>query len=124
MILSNKERVLINSTKVVIMKVSNLINERGNRVTNQFVIEKENSIAFQSYDSMVCEIRPASMDFEKVVVFGKNWDYSRTTMRHLNNFLKQNNLDFLAGAKNIREALERGYARRNESIAVWLDETL
>lgn len=106
------------------MKISNLVNERGNRVANQFVIENENSIAFQSYNSMVCEIRPASMGFEKVVVFGKDWSYSRTTMKHLNNFLKQNNLEFLAGAKNIREALKRGYARYNESIAVWLDDTL
>lgn len=106
------------------MKISNLVNERGNRVANQFVIENENSIAFQSYNSMVCEIRPASMGFEKVVVFGEDWSYSRTTMKHLNNFLKQNNLEFLAGAKNIREALERGYARYNESIAVWLDDTL
>lgn len=106
------------------MKISNLVNERGNRVANQFVIENENSIAFQSYNSMVCEIRPASMGFEKVVVFGKDWDYSRTTTKHLGNFLKQNNLEFLAGAKNIREALERGYARRNEEVAVWLDKTL
>lgn len=106
------------------MKISNLVNERGNRVANQFVIENENSIAFQSYDSIVCEIRPASMGFEKVVVLGKDWDYSRTTTKHLGNFLKQNNLEYLAGTKNIREALERGYARHNESVAVWLDETL
>lgn len=106
------------------MKISNLVNERGNRVSNQFIIENENSIAFQSYNSMVCEVRTASMGFEKVVVFGKDWDYSRTTMKHLNNFLKQNNLEFLAGAKNIREALERGYARHNEAVAVWLDKTL
>lgn len=108
------------------MKISNLVNERGNRVANQFVIENEenNTVAFQSYNSMVCEVRPASIGFEKVVVFGKDWDYSRTTIKHLGNFLKQNNLEYLAGAKNIREALERGYARYNESIAVWLDETL
>lgn len=106
------------------MKISNLVNERGNRVDNQFVIENDNIVAFQSYDSMVCEIRPASMGFEKVVVFGKDWDYSRTTTKNLGSFLKQNNLEFLVGAKNIREALDRGYARYNESIAVWLDETL
>lgn len=106
------------------MKISNLVNERGNRVANQFVIENDNILAFQSYNSMVCEIRPASMGFEKVVVLGGDWDYSRTTMKHLNNFLRQNNLEFLAGAKNIREALERGYARHNEAVAVWLDKTL
>lgn len=105
-------------------KVSNLINERGNKVVNQFVIENNNIVSFQSYDSIVCEIRPASMGFEKVVVFGKDWDYSRTTMKHLNNFLRQNNLEFLAGTKNIREALERGYTRHNEAVAVWLDKTL
>ena len=106
------------------MKISNLVNERGNRVVNQFEIVNGNTVAFQSYNSIVCEIRPASMGFEKVVVLGKNWDFSRTTTKHLGNFLKQNNLEFLAGAKNIREALERGYARHNESVAVWLDETL
>ena len=106
------------------MKIENLVNEKGNRVTNQFVIKNGSTVAFQSYDSMVCEIRPASMGFEKVVVLGKNWDYSKTTMKHLGNFLKQNNLEYLAGAKNIREALERGYARHNESVAVWLDKTL
>ena len=106
------------------MKIENLVNEKGNRVVNQFIIRNGNIVAFQSYDSMVCEIRPASMGFEKVVVFGEDWDYSRTTTKHLSNFLKQNNLEFLAGAKNIREALERGYSRYNESIAVWLDKTL
>ena len=106
------------------MKIDNLVNEKGNRVANQFIIKNGNIVAFQSYDSMVCEIRPASMGFEKVVVLGKDWDYSRTTTKHLGNFLRQNNLEFLAGAKNIREALERGYARHNEAVAVWLDETL
>ena len=106
------------------MKIENLVNEKGNRVANQFVIVNGSTVAFQSYDSMVCEIRPASMGFEKVVVLGKDWDYSRTTMKHLGNFLKQNNLEYLAGAKNIREALERGYARYNQEIAVWLDKTL
>ena len=106
------------------MKISNLINEKGNRVANQFVIENGSIIAFQSYNSIVCEIRPATMGFEKVVVLGKDWDYSKTTMKHLNGFLRQNNLEFLAGAKNIREALERGYARHNEAVAVWLDKTL
>lgn len=104
MILSNKEGATNKKVaKVVTMKIENLVNEKGN---------------------MVCEIRPASMGFEKVVVLGKDWDYSRTTTKHLGNFLKQNNLEYLAGAKNIREALERGYARHNESIAVWLDDTL
>ena len=106
------------------MNISNLINERGNKATNQFVIKNGNIVAFQSYDSVVCEIRPAGMGFEKVVVLGKDWNYSRTTTKHLGNFLKQNNLEYLAGAKNIREALERGYARYNQAIAVWLDETL
>lgn len=108
------------------ISVSNLINEKGNVTKNQFIIKNNdtNTVIFQSYNSMVCEIRPSSMGFGKEVVFGEDWSYSRTTMKHLNNFLRQNNLEFLAGAKNIREALERGYAKYNESIAVWLDETL
>lgn len=108
------------------ISVSNLINEKGNVTKNQFIIKNNdtNTVIFQSYDSIVCEIRPASMGFEKVVVLGKDWDYSRTTTKHLGNFLKQNNLECLAGTKNIKEALERGYARHNEAVAVWLDKTL
>lgn len=104
--------------------VTNLINENGRAVANQFVINEKDTIAFQSYASRVCEIRKGGMGYEKVVVLGKDWDYSKTTMKHLCGFLRQNGLGIMASAKDIREAITRGHARYDEAIAVWVDATM
>lgn len=105
--------------------ISNLINDRGNAVRNQFVIIDGNTIAFQSYDSRVCEIiKPCGMGFDALVRFGRDWDYSQTTAKHLYSFLRQNGLEILASKKAIEEAIERGHARHDESIAVVYDESM
>ena len=105
--------------------VSNLINDRGNAVRNQFIITEGNTIAFQSYDSRVCEIvKPCGMGFDILVRFGCDWNYSQTTAKHLYSFLRQNNLEILASKQAIEEAIERGYARRDEAIAVVYDESM
>ncbi len=105
--------------------IANLINDRGNAVKNQFVITDGNTIAFQSYNSRVCEIvRPCGMGFDTLVKIGKNWNYSQTTSKHFYSFLRQNGLEFLANKKAIEEAIDRGYARLDQSVAVWFDKTL
>lgn len=107
------------------MTVSNLINRNGNANANQFIIHKDNGdVEFQSYNSLVCSVRKGSMGYDRVVVFGSDWDYSRTTMKHLVTFLDQLGLSVLGCAKDIREALDRGHARYDASIAVWLDPTM
>ena len=105
--------------------VANLINDRGNVVRNQFVIIDGNTIAFQSYNSRVCEIvKPCGMGYDALVRFGRDWDYSRTTAKHLYSFLYQNGLEVLASKKDIEEAIERGYTRCNEAIAVIYDKSM
>lgn len=105
--------------------VTNLINSNGRAVANQFVIVENNGcIAFQSYSSRVCEIRGKGMGYDNIIVFGRDWDYSRTTMKHLVSFLKQNGVCVLGSSKDIREAMDRGHAKYDESIAVWLDKTM
>lgn len=104
--------------------VCNLINENGRAVANQFVIVENGEVAFQSYNSRVCEIRKGGLGFSKVVVFGSDWDYSRTTMKHLVKFLKDNDLSILSCAKDIRDAIDRGYCKLDNSIAVMLDTTM
>ena len=105
--------------------VSNLINDRGNAVRNQFIITEGSTTAFQSYSSRVCEIvKPCGMGFDVLVKFGCDWNYSQTTSKHLYSFLRQNNLEILASKQAIEEAIERGYARRDESIAVVYDESM
>lgn len=104
--------------------VANLINENGRAVANQFVIVENGTIAFQSYNSRVCEIRGGGMGYDNVVVLGSDWNYSRTTMKHLVSFLRQNGLGVLGCARDIYEAIDRGHARHDEAIAVWLDTTM
>lgn len=107
------------------MRVQNLINSNGNYNANQFVIYQDNGdIEFQSYESLVCSIRfKGGLGFKKVVVFGRDYDYSRTTMKHLLTFLKDNYINLRSSAE-IRKAIEKGYLIDNTDVAVWYDETM
>ena len=105
--------------------IANLINDRGNAVRNQFIITEGNTTAFQSYNSRVCEIvKPCGMGFDALVRFGRYWNYSQTTAKHLYSFLRQNNLEILASKQAIEKAIERGHARRDEAITVVYDNTM
>ena len=111
--------------------VTQLINANGNPNANQFVLHYNSNVtgkpyvAFQSYDSRVCEIATdGGLGFKKVVKFGRDYNYSNTTSKHLNEFLRQNGLSCLASAKDREEAIKRGYARYDQSIAVIYDETM
>ena len=96
-----------------------------NGIANQFVIENEKEVIFQSYNSTICIIhKGGGLGYNKVAKFGRNWNYSTTTAKHLYKFLKEYGLDILASKKAIEEAIERGHARLDESIAVIYDETL
>ena len=53
-----------------------------------------------------------------------DWDYSTTTSKYRNKFLMDNGLSILATTRDIKEALERGHARKDETIAVFLDTTM
>lgn len=106
--------------------VTNLINDNGRAVANQFVITETSLgkpvIAFQSYESRVCEIRQGGMGFERTVVLGRDWDYSNTTRKHLYKFLRDNGIDVNNKAE-LEKALDRGYFY-NTDIAVWHDKTM
>ena len=102
-------------------KVENIISNNGNVIPNQFIIYEDNGdITFQSYHSIICQIRDGAMGYEKVVVFGSDWD----TNKYRNKFLIDNGLSILATTKDIKEALERGHSRKDEAIAVFLDTTM
>ena len=106
-------------------KIENIISNNGNVIPNQFIIYEDNGdITFQSYDSIICQIRDGALGYEKVVVFGSDWDCSTTTSKYRNKFLMDNGLSILATARDIKEALERGHARKDEAIAVFLDTTM
>lgn len=91
------------------MKVRNLINANGYAVANQFEIYDNGKVYFQSYESLIAEVEIGGS-----VVLGRHWDYSRTTMKHLNAFLREHayftfeSVDYEVNAKNIRKLIDNG----------------
>ena len=64
------------------MKLTNLTSSRGNKVPNQFKVETENEIYYQSYESVIVRI-----ENEKTFLDAKYWNYSKTTAKYRNQFL-------------------------------------
>ena len=62
------------------MRVVNIAN-------NQYEVYTDEGVYFQSYDSVVA-FKPNNRE-EKIRV-GIDWDYSRTTMKYVGQFLNQN----------------------------------
>lgn len=107
------------------MRVENMVSPRsGREVANQFIIHNHSTITFQSYQSVICEIRGAGLGYDNVVFFGNDWDYSTTTAKYRNQFLMNNGLGCLASRQAIEDAIRLGHARDNESIYVAFDPTL
>jgi hypothetical protein len=71
------------------MKVQNMTSSNGNKIANQFIIEDENKVVFQSYDSIICkkEYKPG---IGKVITLDSYyWNYSKTTSKYRNIFLNE-----------------------------------
>ena len=87
------------------IKVRNITNTNGNTVANQFeIVDVDNATFFQSYNSIIAEVRDSD---GQVTLDEYYWDYSRTTMRHLYNFLKQWGYDGL-NSKKVRQFIKDG----------------
>jgi len=73
------------------MIVSNMINNNGNKVPNQFIIEDDNGNEyFQSYSSMI--VKKAATD-GSIELDWNYWNYSRTTSKYRNIFLNETTQD-------------------------------
>lgn len=66
------------------MKVSNMTNNKGNKVANQFVIQDGQDTYFKSYDSIIVKRTGG-----KIVLDERFWDYSVTTGKYRNLFLDE-----------------------------------
>lgn len=64
------------------MKVTNLTSNKGNKIANQFQVQTENAIYFQSYNSMIVKIENGQTYLDSTF-----WDYSKTTGKYRNIFL-------------------------------------
>jgi len=70
------------------VKVQNMKSYSGNKVANQFEIFAENGKYFQSYNTVIAFIPYKSN--EKIQLDSEAWDYSRTTGKYRNMFLREN----------------------------------
>jgi len=77
------------------MKVSNLISSNGNKVANQFIIETDNKIYFQSYNSIIAEVYNSKIYLDPVY-----YKYSKTTSKYLYRFLNMNSKEIQAGLQS------------------------
>ena len=67
------------------MRVRNMTGRTGREVANQFIIEGEHGgIYFQSYDTVI-----ACRKDGKVYLDESSWDYSVTTGKYRNQFLRE-----------------------------------
>lgn len=82
--------------------VTNLINERGNAVRNQFVIYDGNGITFQSYSTRIAVIANG-----KVTINRTMWCYSRTTAKYLYQFLRANGWK-VHNCKDVQRLIDNG----------------
>ena len=94
------------------MKVRNMESPRtGRPVANQFIIFDDNKLVFQSYNSMIVEWNKAT----STLTFGKDWNYSTTTAKYRNEFLKMY-FPSLADGKKLKmlEQIVRGCGGQTE----------
>jgi hypothetical protein len=74
---------------VVFVPLGYKLKKKGNKMiisqlaNNQFVINTNNGVYFQSYKSVVAHISR-----DGTITLGDDWDYSRTTKKYLSRFLE------------------------------------
>jgi hypothetical protein len=64
------------------MNVSNITNNNGNKVPNQFVISDNGANYFQSYESIIVKRSNGKIELDSYY-----WNYSKTTSKYRNIFL-------------------------------------
>jgi len=71
------------------MKVQNMESSKGNTIANQFIITDDNgTIFFQSYATII-----AKKEAGKIYLDENSWDYSVTTGKYRNMFLRETKKD-------------------------------
>lgn len=90
------------------IRISQLINDRKNGATNQFVVETDKGRYFQSYDTIIAFVPYNSDD----IVLSNDWEYSKTTSKHLYIFLR----DYTNFYVNSRKDILRGIKEKKVKV--------
>lgn len=94
------------------MKVKNLEGNSGRAIPNQFVIIFDNKKIFQSYDSVIVEVKWHS-DFCEVNI-GYDWDYLRTAAKYFKVFL----IDEIGFADKEGEQIKKELRKGHDYIVI------
>ena len=78
------------------IRVENMTSNSGDDVPNQFIIYTQYGKMFKSYDSNIAFI-PKD---ENIIYLGEDWDYSVTTGKYRNDFLRLNKKELEAKIVN------------------------
>lgn len=71
---------------MTLKKIENLTSSRGKKIANQFIIKTDKGQFFQSYESIIA-FKPNDQK-EPILLDCKYWNYSSTTNKYRNQFLK------------------------------------
>jgi len=84
-------------------RVDNILSNKGNHISNEFVLYYENGTIFQSYKSIIAVVFNTFKSVDNPYYLGVDWDYSKTTGKYRDIFLNSNK-------KTIEEDLKNGVA--------------
>lgn len=95
------------------MRVFNLVSEvSGKKAANQFVIVDNGKYTFQSYNSIICVYDEVTGN----LTIYKDWDYSKTTLKHFYSFLRNytpynvhSKQDLMQAVRDYKDKIEFNY---------------
>lgn len=87
------------------MKVRQMIGQSGNAIANQFIINSPENTAvyFQSYESLI-----AKNSLGEITLDEYYWNYSRTTLKYLAQFLRHTTGQAINGKADIQSKIDSG----------------
>lgn len=83
---------------------------------NQFIIENENYVYFQSYQSLI-----ACYDWNNHLILWIDWDYSKTTLKHLYQFINEKVIYWIKLSKKVIEKAIENWFLDNWYCKVYLE---
>lgn len=87
------------------MEVRNMVSPRsGREVANQFIIISKHGIVFQSYNSTIVELD----GINETITVHKDWDYSTTTGKYRNQFMREYGFDEMATKRGFEHYMNLG----------------